>query len=104
MTASAQSLGQFTNRLRQDRVRFGELRFCSRHNHVIEAETIIHQLADRFPVDQLLRVPIEKKIDTAKMNAEMICLGEERAISKATWNRLMRMTGDKYRRLPKFRG
>ena len=54
-------------------------------------------------MQQLLGIAIEEKIDTAHMNAEVVRLREEYAICDATRNNLMGMTGDKYRRLRKFR-
>ena len=54
-------------------------------------------------MQQLLGIAIEEKIDTAYMNAKVVRLREEYAICDATRNNLMGMTGDKYRRLRKFR-
>src|SRR4029077_16598514 len=104
-TASAtKRLGQFTNWRRKRGARFCELRFCSRNNHAIKIQTIIHQLADRFPMKQLFGIPVEQKIDSPDMNAEMIGLSEEHAIRQTAWNCLMRVTSDKDCRLRKFRG
>src|SRR5882724_1449431 len=52
--STPQRLGQFADWRRKCSVRFGKLRFRSRNNHVIGMETVIHQLAARFPMEQLL--------------------------------------------------
>src|SRR5207244_5271812 len=52
--STPQGLGQFADWRRKCSVRFGKLRFRSRNNHVIGMETVIHQLAARFPMEQLL--------------------------------------------------
>src|SRR6266478_6685812 len=67
-------------------------------------ETVIHQLADRFPMEQFFGIAVEQKIDSPDVNAEMICLSEEHTVGQTTWNCLMRVTSDKDCRLRKFRG
>src|ERR1700737_975019 len=67
-------------------------------------QTIIHQLADRFPMEQFFRIAVEQKIDSPDMNAEMIRLSEEHTVGQTTWNCLMRVTSYKHWRPRKFRG
>src|SRR6266481_4468310 len=67
-------------------------------------ETVIHQLADRFPMEQFFGIAVEQKIDSPDVNAEMIRLSEEHTVGQTTWNCLMRVTSYKHCRLRKFRG
>src|SRR6266516_1960971 len=65
-------------------------------------ETVVHQFANRFPTEQFFRIPIEQKIDTARMNAEVIRLCEKHAAREAIRNRLMSVAGNEDRDVLKF--
>src|SRR5438093_7635291 len=67
-------------------------------------DMLIHQLAHRFPMEQLLGITVEQKIDSSYVDAEMICLSEKRTVGQTTWNSLMRVTGYEHSQLRKFRG
>ena len=47
---------------------------------MIAMDTVIHHLARRFPVKQLLGIPVEQKIYSPDMYAEMICLSKKHTV------------------------
>src|SRR5262245_13311485 len=99
---SVQRLRQLADRLCQRRIRFGKLRSCPGNNNLIGMETVVHQLANRFGMEQFFRIPIEQQIDATHVNPKMVSLREKYAIRPATRNGLMSMTGDECRGIRKF--